>query len=315
LAGDPKDYLNFGHGSEEDYRRRQAMRARRRKKRRQQKLILLAAFALAAILLIVCIVLVFNAVLRGGEDDSSSSPVSSSSSSVPVSSGPWHPTAADPTAWNLKLVNANHPLPEGFAMPDSELGGIVQGGVVTYYFDADIIEPLRQLIEACNAVEGHTLQINSGYRKWATQESRFDHQTELYQGQGFDQAAAQAAAWLVQPPAGYSEHQIGLAVDFVTGTVQAANINFAGTPEFQWLVNNAAQYGFILRYPEGKEAITGQSYQPYLWRYVGVEDAHAIMGSGICLEEYLMEYTPEESATGTSQAAPASTQATVAAAA
>lgn len=87
--------------------------------------------------------------------------------------------------------------------------------------------------------------------------------------------------WKIERP-GYSEHQTGLAFD-----VNANDPNFATSPQGQWLAAHCCEYGFILRYPQGKEAKTGYDYDPWHIRYVGVEDAKAMTSKGLCLEEYL----------------------------
>lgn len=87
--------------------------------------------------------------------------------------------------------------------------------------------------------------------------------------------------WLIERP-GYSEHQTGLAFD-----VNANDPNFAESPQGQWLAAHCCEYGFILRYPQGKENKTGYDYNPWHIRYVGVEEAKEMTSRGLCLEEYL----------------------------
>lgn len=84
---------------------------------------------------------------------------------------------------------------------------------------------------------------------------------------------------------GYSDYQTGLAVD-----ISGETINFAKTKEYAWLVEHAYEYGFILRYPENKEEVTGFQYQPYHWRYVGKDVAKIIHEKNITLEEYYATY-------------------------
>lgn len=86
---------------------------------------------------------------------------------------------------------------------------------------------------------------------------------------------------------GHSEHQTGLAID-VSGSDGkcAASDCFAGTPEADWIAQHAPEYGFIIRYPEGKEAITGYKYEPWHIRYVGVDIAKDIAAQNLTLEEY-----------------------------
>ena len=84
---------------------------------------------------------------------------------------------------------------------------------------------------------------------------------------------------------GASEHQIGLALDIVTDSYRELNEGFAETAAGKWLAENSYKYGFILRYPLGKEYITGIEYEPWHFRYVGVEAATVITEQGITLEE------------------------------
>ena len=84
--------------------------------------------------------------------------------------------------------------------------------------------------------------------------------------------------------AGHSEHQTGLALDINTASTQA---HFENTRAYAWLQTHCAQYGFLLRYPKGKEAVTGYRFEPWHYRYVGAEIAGACMSQGITYEEYL----------------------------
>lgn len=283
--------------TEEDYRRRQAVKAKRRQQRRNQRLILLGAFGLAAILLIVGVIMIFRAIFGGGKEKTPPpTPVDPAAitfeapTSEPAPILP-HPVAPDPTAWNLQLVNAQHLLSPTHEIPVDQLGSIVQDGVA-YYFDARIVEQLQAMMNDCNANEGYSLKITSGYRGPSNQNKRYNDLVASLKAQGMSEAEADIMARQIEPPSGGSEHQVGLAVDFITGTVAEPSQAFAETPEYQWLIANAANYGFILRYTAEKEPITGVLAQPYHFRYVGVDDAHAITGAGISLEEYLMATSP-----------------------
>jgi D-alanyl-D-alanine carboxypeptidase len=296
LPRDPHD-LHYSQMTEEEQRRRAAARVKRRKKRRLQRLLLLGAFALAAILLVVAAIAILRAIFGGGKQASSSAPSSSASASVfepvtPPSAGPgvsWT-VAPDPSVWNLVLVNNQYPLPDGFALADDQQAGITytKNGVgVTYRFDARIIDELNAMIAECNAVSGHSLEVISGMRGNTTQSQRYEYLVTYFKGEGHSDAEAEMLARQQDPPAGYSEHQTGLAVDFVTGTIAEPGLAFAETGEFAWLNDNAARFGFVLRYPSEKEAITGIRVQPYHWRYVGAQAAATMKAEGRCLEEYL----------------------------
>ena len=131
---------------------------------------------------------------------------------------------------------------------------------------------LQQMFAAAKA-DGYDLFVRSGFRSYATQKS-------LYNSYVNRDGKAAADRYSARP--GHSEHQTGLAFD-----INKANSSFAGTPEAKWLAENCHKYGFIIRYPEGKEAITGYIYEPWHVRYLGVDTATAVYNSGLCLEEYL----------------------------
>ena len=120
---------------------------------------------------------------------------------------------------------------------------------------------------------GYSMDLMSGYRSFETQE-------ELYNDYVAVDGVEKADTYSAWP--GHSEHQTGLAFD-----VGWVDLQFADTPAGRWLANHAHEYGFIIRYPEGKEDITGYQYEPWHIRYLGVELATKVHQSGLCLEEYL----------------------------
>ena len=105
---------------------------------------------------------------------------------------------------------------------------------------------------------------------------------------GKNEGEAKALTEQVINKPGYSEHNLGLAVDF-----NYVKDSFKDTKEYVWLIENAENYGFILRYPKEKESITKVSYEPWHWRFVGVEHARKINELGMCLEEYI-EYLDKQ---------------------
>ena len=126
------------------------------------------------------------------------------------------------------------------------------------------------------------LYICSGYRSVERQERNFENKIDKYLNQGYGKIeATQMAATIILPP-GTSEHNAGLAMD-----ICSLEQDFEETKEFRWLSENAADYGFILRYPEDKQDVTKIIYEPWHWRYVGVETAKEMKASGQCFEEYL----------------------------
>ena len=125
-----------------------------------------------------------------------------------------------------------------------------------------------------------------------TQEGLYKNQVDFWLGQGYDQASAEAEAALLVARPDTSEHQLGLAADIVSAGNQILDESQEQTPEQQWLLSHCQEYGFILRYPSGKTELTGVSYEPWHYRYVGVEAAGKIMEQGLCLEEYLEGLSP-----------------------
>ena len=123
------------------------------------------------------------------------------------------------------------------------------------------------------AEDGINLYIASGFRS-------YDYQAQLYQRYVDRDGKEQADTYSARP--GYSEHQTGLAFD-----LNEVSDAFIGTPEAEWLAAHAQEYGFIIRYPADKVAITGYKYEPWHVRYLGKETAAAVYESGLCLEEYL----------------------------
>lgn len=121
--------------------------------------------------------------------------------------------------------------------------------------------------------DGLMLRVYSGYRS-------YERQAAIYSNYCRTHGQAEADTFSARP--GHSEHQTGLAID-----VNDASEAFAGTPEAAWLAEHCAQFGFIIRYPQGKEAVTGFMYEPWHVRYVGRRCARLLEASGQTLEEYL----------------------------
>ena len=123
---------------------------------------------------------------------------------------------------------------------------------------------------------GYNITIVSGYRSYEYQDKLF---SDYVINKGLDYALMCSA----KP--GHSEHQTGLAID-VEGSNKDYN-SFENSKEFNWMKTNAHKYGFILRYPKGKEQITGFKYEPWHYRYVGKKVANFIYTNNLTLEEYL----------------------------
>ncbi len=190
-------------------------------------------------------------------------------------------TEADGSIGILRLANTQHPLPDGYVPPNLEtMDG--EGRQL----DARAAQPLRDMIAAARA-DGCQLVLSSGYRSYERQEELFAMMIVDYLNLGYSYGDAYAATKNLRNIPGTSEHQTGLAADIVAADYWTMDDGYAETDEAKWLVEHAADYGFILRYPADKEHITGTHFEPWHYRYVGVEDAQKIMAAGVCLEEYL----------------------------
>ncbi len=128
-------------------------------------------------------------------------------------------------------------------------------------------------LSAGAAADGLSIYPISTYRS-------YEYQAGLYERYAARDGYAEADRYSARP--GHSEHQTGLAVD-----VNSLDYDFAYTAEGIWLAAHCAEYGFLLRYPEGKESVTGYRYEPWHIRYLGVELAEKVTASGLTLEEYL----------------------------
>lgn len=205
--------------------------------------------------------------------------------------------AVEEDAWQLRLVSAAHPLPEDFEVPELTK---LKGG---HAIDSRVYPALQQMMDDCRAA-GLNPVICSSYRTHDKQEELFWKKVNTLRKQGYSQeeAETEAARWVARP--GTSEHETGLAVDIVDKSYQLLDEKQEQTPVQQWLMAHCAEYGFILRYSVEKSDLTGIGYEPWHYRYVGVEAAKAITEQGLCLEEYWMGQTEPLQQEYSVQAAP-----------
>lgn len=187
----------------------------------------------------------------------------------------------DKDSWQLKLVSEKHPLPEDYSPQLQE----VEHG---YRLDERAAPALKDMLAAMRA-QGLSPVICSAYRTYGYQAKLHDANIRKHQREGHALEAAKMLAVTEVARPGHSEHNLGLAVDIVSESYQSLDEGYADTPEARWLRDNCHQYGFILRYPKEKQSVTGVTFEPWHFRYVGVEHAGAIMQGGLCLEEYLDE--------------------------
>lgn len=178
------------------------------------------------------------------------------------------------------VINRTYSIPEGYVAGTGELS---------------VIEDKKMETNACIALEkmvadlraeGMSIIVWSGYRTDGDQEYLFNRQIGRQNGDEIKAATISAVPLT-------SEHQAGLAIDLsVDGSLTD---DFGNTPQGQWLAAHCAEYGYILRYPAEKTAITGIIPEPWHFRFVGsAKQAQAIMDSGLCMEEYFDKYLAPE---------------------
>lgn len=200
------------------------------------------------------------------------------SSESPVSSVQ---TGTTDNSWKMVLINGSHPLEEGFMPELSQIN--TKYAAEGARFDSRAIADLHRMCDAAYE-DGVWLWVASAWRSNARQTNNFNRETDeamsLNPGISREEAEKIAATVVARPWT--SEHQLGLAIDF-----NSVEESFKNTKQYAWLQEHAHEYGFIMRYAAEKQELTGVIYEPWHYRYVGVENAAAIKNSGLCLEEYL----------------------------
>ena len=184
--------------------------------------------------------------------------------------------------WCLILTNAEYPVPEDYAVTLKDVPGTDQK------VDERIYEPLINMLEAMKA-EGLSPVVCSGYRTLDKQEKLFNRKVSAYVKKGRSKEESYALARQTLSIPGSGEHCLGLAVDFYTRSYHQLERAFEKTPEGKWLREHAQDYGFTLRYDEGKEEITGIGYEPWHFRYVGIDVARYLKEHNLSLEEFYIE--------------------------
>ena len=186
------------------------------------------------------------------------------------------PTCGEP----LVLVDRSHALPRDYAPGD--LASLPAYGVPTVggrdlMLRHEATEHLKDLVSAA-ATEGEELVVASAFRSYDDQSFTYERLKSIY-GSGADAMSATP---------GHSQHQLGTAVDF-TNSVAAYQVQpvFGQTSAAWWLQKNATEYGFVLSYPPGKDE-TGYDFEPWHYRYIGIENAWRLERAGLTLQEYLV---------------------------
>ena len=187
---------------------------------------------------------------------------------------------ADPL---MVLVNHTSKMPDNYTFDTKECGSATAVNKTLQTVACDAFLEMQKAA----AADGVTVWMQSGYRSVKYQTSLYERKTKYYLDKGYDNAAAREKAAAVVNPPGYSEHNCGLAADLNSPEHTGLDEGFEKTAAFRWLCEHAGDYGFILRYPKDAEDKTEIIYEPWHWRYVGVENAAKINASGLCFEEYI----------------------------
>ena len=202
------------------------------------------------------------------------------------------PPEIDINNWEYTLVNGDNSIgqyvPEQLAYLDLTADST---DIQTAYngnncpVDARVAQPLLDLARGCKAA-GLPVFLSSGYRSYTEQVANFQR---VCQNNGVTDGK-DANGHFITMPAGCSEHQLALCCDITDIYRPIKNKEIENTATFKWLKEHCAEYGFIHRFPEGKEDVTGVMYEPFHFRYVGLEVARYITDNGLVLEEFVALY-------------------------
>ena len=240
------------------------------------------AIAATAILLVVAVG--WSAVGPGGGEEATTTTTSSSTSTTLPALPPCSPDAdnviaQDPkTAWATILVDTQRAIPASYGPGDlhniSEAGFPFTDGVALRGFVMPDLEALRLAAEAA----GSPIRILVGYRSYVTQQDLFERRTN-------ELGASEAGSRVARP--GHSEHQLGTTVDITSANLTDVDQSWGATPTGQWIASHAHEYGFIVSYPSGASERTCYDFEPWHLRYVGREEAAAVIEANLTLREYL----------------------------
>lgn len=183
------------------------------------------------------------------------------------------------TGAEIVVANPWNFIPQGYSanLEEAENG---------YLVDSACKDSLLAMLRDCREA-GFDAQITSAYREHDTQIYLYNRKVNFFLEQGYSEEAAKREAATIIAVPGTSEHELGLAVDLVDSSYWVLDAAQEDTPAQNWLMENAWQYGFILRYPNEKSHVTGIIYEPWHYRYVGNAVAEELHTTGMCLEEYL----------------------------
>ncbi len=281
-------------------RRYTPRKSRRSKKGLVKSIIILVQWFIILALIIALIVtsIKYNKLLDGNDvsSDNTSSQnnsvssqenTASSTTSVNSSSQVQSNSAAEElNKWYLKLVNPDNSVDNNFinSVDKAKINSrFTSGADSSKYLDSRIVDKFNEMCQAALDDEISLVSV-SAYRTYSYQNTLYNNRVNRCMNEDSSlsrEEAKKVAATIVAVP-GTSEHHLGLAVD-----INSVEESFENTNAFKWLQQNAADYGFIMRYPKDKQHITKIIYEPWHYRYVGVEHAKEMLRLDMCMEEYV----------------------------
>lgn len=251
-------------------------RINRIKNRIMRALIVVMFFLIMCVSTIMVKYIVGNSLLNNNETDGYGNTVHAYEKSDNTTKSGENTEVAD-GPWALVLVNKSNPIPSDYEV---ELTTLFNGVQV----DSRIYPELQKMFDDMRN-EGIYPVVGEGYRTSEMQKQMMQEKIDAYMAEGYSKTVAKHQAKKYVAKAGTSEHELGIALD-INASTDSSTTN---DEVYQWLYDNAYKYGFILRYPEGKEEITGIDYEPWHYRYVGKQAAQEMYESGMTLEEYLQK--------------------------
>lgn len=239
-----------------------------------------ALIAVIVVLVIACGTLTF--LLLKGENTPETVKNSSVASKLTEKEKVLMTLATDIDLWQLRLVGPQNPLPEKFSIEEEKIQPAFARDL-GMTFDKNAVSYLNQMCTAAKK-ENINLLVISSFRTRQRQTTLYNNQVakQKVNYPNKSQSEIEKIAATISAYPGTSEHEVGLAVDF-----NSVEESFEKTDAFNWLKANAAEYGFVLRYPKDKQSITGVIYEPWHYRYVGEKHAKKMNELGLCLEEYI----------------------------
>ncbi len=268
-------------------RRQEERKRQERIKRAKRKniIIYIETLVIVALAVALTVVSVNYTVLKGKHKvDLFNNIGSNNSATASVDTTSADALRAELDKWYMKLVNPDNSVDRSF-ISNVDLAEIntkyISGSDSSKLLDRRVVDSFESMCKAAED-DGIALISISSYRTYAYQETLYNNRVQRCINEGLSRADAEKKAATIVALPGTSEHHLGLAVD-----INSVEESFENTAAFRWLQENAEDFGFILRYPKDKQDITKIIYEPWHYRYVGVEHAKAINELDMCFEEYI----------------------------